>query len=261
MPDAHLAPPDEYREAFPPSLVGRLPLLVRLRDFWNYLPQTPGCQEMTQKELEASLARWIDAKQHGGLAWSCVAAHLEQGSLLMILDGVDEVPLSLGDAQHPVRPRPCCVGPPGSPPQLDRHRQSRALDESAIRLERAGCRSAAAPRRPPIGSRRPGAPVAGAALVPLPARSCGAGRPGGPADAGSHRPTTGRRPANGQSMLLTAMCIIYQQGHRLPQNRCELYDRIVNNVLFNRFPEDLKVIDPVRNRLAVVAYGCIRARG
>ena len=51
------------------------------------------------------------------------------------------------------------------------------------------------------------------------------------------------------------------QGERLPQGRYDLYDRIVVNVLFNRFPEDRVAVDPVRNRLAVVAYGMHTGEG
>ncbi len=55
-------------------------------------------------------------------------------------------------------------------------------------------------------------------------------------------------------MLLTAICIIYSQGKRLPQDKYELYDRIVNNVLYNRYP-DKSLIDLERGRLSVIAYG------
>ena len=69
------------------------------------------------------------------------------------------------------------------------------------------------------------------------------------------------QPLTVNPMLLTSMCILYQQGGRLPQHRHDLYDRIVDNVLFNRFPDDREVIDPVRNRLAVVAYGMHTGEG
>jgi hypothetical protein len=55
-------------------------------------------------------------------------------------------------------------------------------------------------------------------------------------------------------MLLTAICIIYSQGKRLPQDKYELYNRIVDNVLYNRFL-DKTSIDMERSRLSVIAYG------
>ena len=33
-------------------------------------------------------------------------------------------------------------------------------------------------------------------------------------------------------MMLTAVCVLYDSGGRLPEDRYELYKRIVNNVLF-----------------------------
>lgn len=62
-------------------------------------------------------------------------------------------------------------------------------------------------------------------------------------------------PLAANPMLLTAMCIIYHQGKRLPQDKYDLYTRIVDNVLYNRYPNDPAEIDLVRNRLGVVAHG------
>ena len=55
-------------------------------------------------------------------------------------------------------------------------------------------------------------------------------------------------------MLLTATCFLYNDGKRLPEDRHELYARIVDNVLYNRF-QDPATIDKVRNRLCVIAHG------
>ncbi len=69
----------------------------------------------------------------------------------------------------------------------------------------------------------------------------------------------GERPdvtaLTGNPMLLTAMCVIYGEGKRLPQDRAELYDRVIDNVLHNRYPGDPVQIAAVRNRLSVVAHG------
>lgn len=61
-------------------------------------------------------------------------------------------------------------------------------------------------------------------------------------------------PLVANPMLLTVICIIYSQGKRLPQDKYELYDRIVNNVLYKRYP-DKRQIDLERSRLSVIAYG------
>jgi hypothetical protein len=55
--------------------------------------------------------------------------------------------------------------------------------------------------------------------------------------------------------VLTAMCIIYQQGKRLPQDKYDLYDGIVENVLTNRYPKEPAKIAEVRSRLSVLAHG------
>ena len=68
-------------------------------------------------------------------------------------------------------------------------------------------------------------------------------------------------PLTANPMLLTAICIVYHQGGRLPQDRHDVYDRIVDTVLFNRFPNDRTVIDLVRNRLSVVASGMHTGEG
>ena len=54
-------------------------------------------------------------------------------------------------------------------------------------------------------------------------------------------------------MLLTALCILYDGGGRLPEDRYKLYKRIVDNVLFNRFPGGTSETEPVKARLEAIA--------
>ncbi len=56
-------------------------------------------------------------------------------------------------------------------------------------------------------------------------------------------------------MLLTALCVLYDSGGRLPEDRYELYKSIVGNVLHNRYPGDARERDPVERRLEVIAHG------
>ena len=56
-------------------------------------------------------------------------------------------------------------------------------------------------------------------------------------------------------MLLTALCVRYGEGRRLPQDRHDLYDKIVTNVLFNRYKGEEHQRSAVRGRLAAIAYG------
>jgi len=56
-------------------------------------------------------------------------------------------------------------------------------------------------------------------------------------------------------MLLTALCVRYGEGRRLPQDRHDLYDKIVSNVLFNRYKGEEYQRSAVRGRLAAITYG------
>jgi hypothetical protein len=88
---------EEFQEQLPDSLRGRLPVLVRLREFREYLPMKPGRRSLTVDQLQTALKDWLDKTRPGGLCWCDVAPHLAGGSLLLILDGVDEVPLTEGE--------------------------------------------------------------------------------------------------------------------------------------------------------------------
>lgn len=106
LPKADVAAPEGYVEAFPKALAGRLPLLVRLRDVWRFLPRDPGRDWVSRAELESALGDWVDTGSPGGLEWADVVPHLEQGSTLLIFDGVDEVPLRVGDGKKACYPVP-----------------------------------------------------------------------------------------------------------------------------------------------------------
>ena len=62
-------------------------------------------------------------------------------------------------------------------------------------------------------------------------------------------------------LLLTAMCIIYGEGKRLPADKHELYDRIVDTVLHKRYPAVRERVSEVRGRLAAVALGMHTGEG
>ena len=91
MPTVDVPAPEEYQETFPASLRGRLPVLVRLRDFWQHLP-TDGVRSIGIGGLELALERWLADQGYPGMDWPCLKAHLDDGSALLMLDGVDEVP-------------------------------------------------------------------------------------------------------------------------------------------------------------------------
>ena len=58
-------------------------------------------------------------------------------------------------------------------------------------------------------------------------------------------------------LLLTAVCVLYQDGKRLPEQRADLYDRIVGNLLYKRFqdaadPDKVGRIEECLMRLAFI---------
>jgi formylglycine-generating enzyme required for sulfatase activity len=56
-------------------------------------------------------------------------------------------------------------------------------------------------------------------------------------------------------MMLTALCVLWDSGGRLPEDRYELYRRIVSNVLFHRFRDEVRQREPARARLEAIAHG------
>ena len=105
IPRFEVDAPDEFRETFPDSLRGRLPVLVRLREFGAYLPGQPGRQTLSASEFQTALEKWLQSTKPGGLTWNDVGPHLKAGSLLLILDGVDELAMSEGEGKTAWSPR------------------------------------------------------------------------------------------------------------------------------------------------------------
>lgn len=105
LPEGQLDGPEGYRESFPESLRGKLPVLIRLRDFYETLPKIPGCDALTLAQFEESVNSWLAVRKPGGLTWDCLKYYLEAGQALVIFDGVDEVPLDDGGPDRPWYPR------------------------------------------------------------------------------------------------------------------------------------------------------------
>ena len=57
------------------------------------------------------------------------------------------------------------------------------------------------------------------------------------------------------------MCVIYHEGKRLPKDKHDLYERIVDNVLHNRYRNDMIELEMAREHLSVVAYGMHTGEG
>jgi hypothetical protein len=97
-----VAAPEEYQEPMPESLRTRLPLLVPLRDFGKDMDCGRG-RPWHRSDLEQALATWVDQSAPQGLDGAMLKAHLAAGSAFLLLDGLDEVPVS--ESRSTVYPR------------------------------------------------------------------------------------------------------------------------------------------------------------
>jgi hypothetical protein len=255
MPPVEVAAEEDYVEKFPQALAERLPLVVRLRDVWRFLPRDAGRDTMSRAELESAMGNWVDTGSPGGLDWADVTPHLEHGTALLIFDGVDEVPLREGEGGKACYPRAALIAGlidaatawqqqgnrllvTSRPYGIDdrearklplRHAPIRELDDSLQELlvrrwfrilqdDADKAEETAADMRRHLGER------------------------------------TELRQLTANPMLLTSICVIYGEGKRLPQDKHDLYERIVDNVLYNRYRSDPSELEMAREHLSVVAY-------
>ena len=254
MPTPEVNAPDGFAESLDAGLRGRLPILLRLREFWEYLPvRVSG--SLTRSDLERAMGDWIDRKQPDGLDSRLLLDHLEQGDALLVLDGMDEVPVSATADGRKWLPREALVS---------------ALADACPRWSQQGHRVLLTSRPYGLSPERAATLSLGfAPLQTLPrelqsllaerwfsvlAGELSAGKPMA-ADLFSNidpQPWLVELAAN--PLLLTAMCIVYDEGKRLPQDKHDLYERVVATVLYSRY-QDPADIDRAKRELAVVAYG------
>jgi predicted NACHT family NTPase len=260
MPTHEVDPPQEYAERFPEELRGHLPVLVRLRDFWRFLPRLPSGSDLSSLEFEQAMVRWLASRQPQGLVAEELRAHLERGTALLILDGVDEIPVSANGDRASWAPRSLLIS---------------GLKHGCPDWTKKGNRILLTSR--PYGLTTGDTPHG---LLPMSIESL-------PdelqtllvqrwfrvlADTEEAAQTTARdmqahlaehrwlEPLTANPLLLTAMCIIYDEGKRLPQDKHDLYDRIIDTVLHGRY-RDPVAKDAARNRLGVIAHGMHTGEG
>ncbi len=248
-----IAVDDKYfTETLPDTLAGRLPLLIRLRDWASHGEFLSGHGRWTRMQLEASLAGWLDKTRPGEITGDVFRTELKAGRCLLILDGVDEVPESRGD-------------------DLPRRNLLSGLADALPAWRKAGNWLLLTSR--PYGleaddQRRLGLPTAELAELPGPLMRLFVRRwfdAVDPANAVTkadgllthlaQRDDLAEMRAN--PMLLTALCVKYDEGRRLPQDFYALYDAVVRQVLYKRCNTENER-DQARNRLAAIALGMHR---
>lgn len=254
LPSLDVPPPEGFAEVLDDRLKGRLPLLIRLRELWEYLPARVGANP-TVSELEESLGRWVDKKRPDGLNSDLLRTHIAYGSALIVLDGMDEVPVSSVSAAGKTYPR---------------HQLLSALAEACPLWNAAGNRLLLTSRPYGLSPEQASRTRLGSAplnqlprdLQTLLAQRWFAILSGEPETAAQtaadlfanidSQPWLVELAAN--PLLLTAMCIVFDEGKRLPQDKHDLYERVVATVLYSRY-HDPADIDKAKRELGVIAYG------
>jgi formylglycine-generating enzyme required for sulfatase activity len=245
--------PEEFRETLPAALAGRFPVLCRLREWSGRAEGLSGNGSWTRAQLEDSLAGWLDATRPGGLSGAVFREELAAGRCLLILDGVDEIPETLPGGHRPRRNFVTGLADarPGWLKRGNRvlltSRPYGLCDDDRRRLRLTGAELAELPEALQETFVRRWY----AAADPPKAREKAEGLLHHLAE----RPDL--RELRQNPMLLTALCVLYDQGQRLPQDFYQLYDALVGQVLYKRY------LDPneqyrARVRLEAVALGMHR---
>jgi predicted NACHT family NTPase len=252
---AHPIPaPFGFRETRPDTLRARFPLLCRLREWAGREEGLSGNGHWTRAQLEESLSGWLEHTRPGGLTGTVFRGELAAGHCLLILDGVDEIPETL-PGSHPPR-RNFITGLTDALPDwlkrgnwvllTSRPYGLRDDDRRRLRLTVAELMElpeelqhtfvrrwyAAAADPPRAGEKAEGV------LNHLAERE----------DLAELR----RNP-----MLLTALCVMWDQGQKLPQDFYRLYDAVAGQVLYKRYSTENER-DRARFRLEAVALGMHR---
>ncbi len=254
VPENIIAAPQELQEQLPDSLRGRLPLLIRLRDFWGFMDCGEEQGDWTQKDLEESISCWLDEKKPHGLDSTTFERNLKAHNLLLIFDGVDEVPETYDQGGHSIYPRHALItGLADALPQWCADDQrilvtSRPYGLESNERDRLGLREAVL-----LALTRNQQQLfierwfATADFAEWQDNSQGL------VQELDNRGELAELRSN--PLLLTALCVKYKEGKRLPHDIYQLYDSVVNQVLYNRFRRDDKARQKARWRLEAVALG------
>lgn len=228
--------PEAYRERLPRNLLGKLPLLVRLREFHGYVDCGRDAGSWSRAQLEDALAAWLEQKRPGGLRADTFLSNLEAGNCLLLLDGMDEVPVSREGGGRTLYPRRALVS---------------GLADALGHWQKKGNRILLTSRPyglEPEDTKALSLPEAGLAPLPEELQALFVARWFAAVDAAEADANTrgllaqlGERPQlaelTGSPVLLNALCVKYDDGHRLPRDIYELYSSIVDRVLHSRYLE------------------------
>jgi hypothetical protein len=208
MPPADIEPPSPLRESLPPSLCERLVVLVPLRELCDALPKRVG-RDMTADDLATTITRWLHARSTSARDVD-LPGFLEAGRALILFDGVDEVPTADAGGSGRRNPRQLLLN------GLSRAVESWVPKGNRLLLTRRWFRI-----------EKKDAAIGDAIATQL-MRDV------------AQRPWL--QPLAANPLMLTAMCAIYNDGGKLPQDRHQLYERIVDGMLTKRYADPVEAI-------------------
>ena len=253
MPQSNVAPPDEFVEAFPASLSGKLPVLVRLREIWHALPLAGSGRGFAADDFIDVLQAWLRERTVTASGIELMS-FLQHGLTVLIVDGIDEVPTALANDEGEFNPRQLLIAtlatlvrkwtPKGNVLLIT----SRFYGLTEDDIAHLGLRSAPIGQLPDklqgLLARR------WFRILKQDTEKGDRTAEDLVRDIGERRWLQGLA---GNPLMLTAMCAIYSDGGRLPQDRHQLYDRIVDGVLTKRY-SDTRRRDRVRFELGAIAH-------
>ena len=254
VPVNAVIPPDQLQEELPQNLRGRLPVLIRLRDFWAHMGCRSGEGDWCQNELETAIMAWLDKTRPFGLTADTFSRNLKQNNLLLIFDGIDEVPEKHHENGQCLAPRQALLsGLADALPQWQAQGQRILLTSRPYGLS-------------PAQRARLNLPEARLLLLDRDQQQLFIERWFATADHSSWQDNANglndelrQRQELGQlrrnPLLLTALCVKYKEGKRLPHDIYQLYNSVVDQVLYNRFRSNDRDRQKIRWRLEAVALG------
>ncbi len=250
----------EFQELLPESLRDRLPVLIPFRDIVDDLKSLPRQSAMSAAEFLELLCKWTNTyATKTGITAELLRSWLQAGRTLLILDGVDELPTVAVGPDFQWHPRnivldslPLAVSdwlPRGNRILLTSRPYGLNPDQLKA-LQAAGLSSC---------SLQPLPEVLQTLLVErwfsvLPKYSSGA----------STEAQLMMRAVRGiprvselvaSPLLLTAVCIVYEQGGELPKDIHDLYNSVVRCSLNARYKNDKVVVHIHRRQLGRIAWG------
>ncbi len=213
----------------PLSLRGNLPVVIFLKDLWLIFKEALESSR-NMMTLEPLLKTYLD-RSKCQLPWEIVSNYLSRGKALFLFDGLDEVPENIRPElvdiianfrfEHEKNRFLITGRPHGVAGKAIERFKKHLFDIEYIDINKIE------------------------EFIPKWFRAV-SGQTTGLADSTAHDMIADIRQHEHVAvftqnpLLLTAVCILYSVGKRIPEQRSDLYDRIVANLMYRRFHDPVK---------------------